>query len=159
DEARNIAVDAAGNAYITGSAGSGNFPTINPLFSYGGGLTDAFVAKLNAAGSALVYSTYLGGSGEDHGYGIALDAAGTADVSGHAVSANFPTMTPIKPAHAPDGGRTDGFVAKLNASGTALTYSTYLGGNADESMNGIAVDSAGSAYVTGQVFSTDFPTM
>ena len=155
DAGLDIAVDSAGNAYVTGDTSSTNFPTANPLQPASGGGTDAFVAKLNAAGTALVYSTYLGGSGNDVGSGIAVDSAGNAYVTGNTVSTNFPTANPLQPA---SGGGTDAFVAKLNAAGTALVYSTYFGGSASDAGRDIAVDSAGNAYVTGNTSSTNFPT-
>jgi hypothetical protein len=150
-----IAVDSAGNAYVTGYTNSIDFPTKNPLqATYGGSYDDAFVAKINPTGLALVYSTYLGGSGRDMGFGIAADSAGNAYVTGLTDSTDFPTMNPIQPAN---GGLEDVFVAKLNPTGSALVYSTYLGGSADDGSYGIAVDSAGNAYVTGGTVSTDFP--
>jgi len=155
DSGQGIAVDAAGNAYVTGTTG-GNFATANPLQASNGGGDDVFVAKLNAAGSALVYSTYLGGSGTDYGQGIAVDAAGNAYVTGYTASTNFPTANPLQASNA--GGVSDAFVAKLNAAGSALVYSTYLGGSSEDWGNGIAVDSAGNAYVTGRTLSTNFPT-
>jgi hypothetical protein len=155
DSGTGIAVDAAGNAYVTGYTGSTNFPTTNPLQPANKGFQNAFVAKLNAAGSALVYATYLGGSGTDAGQGIAVDAAGNAYVTGQTTSTDFPTANALQPAN---GGGADAFVAKLNAAGTALAYSTYLGGSADDSGDGIAVDSQGNAYVTGATTSTNFPT-
>src|SRR5206468_4241497 len=100
-----IAVDAAGNAYVAGFTSSPNFPTASPFQANGDGFGDAFVTKLNAAGSALLYSTYLGGSGEDGGLGIAVDAAGNAYVTGFTGSANFPTASPFQPALA--GGLAD----------------------------------------------------
>jgi len=154
DEGHGIAVDVQGNAYITGSAGSLDFPTKGAIQGTQGGSGDAFVAKLNATGSALVYSTYLGGIGTDNGTAIAIDSAGNAYVVGSTFSANFPTRNPFQSAK---GAQEDAFVAKINASGTALVYSTYLGGNAVDQGNGIAVDAAGSAYVTGYTGSTDFP--
>jgi hypothetical protein len=157
DDGTAIAVDRAGNAYVTGSTSSTNFPTVNPIQAgYGGGNTDAFVAKLNATGTALVYSTYLGGSGEDLGFGIAVDRAGNAYVTGGTDSTNFPTANPIQAAN---GGSEDAFVAELDASGTALVYSTYLGGSGFDRGIRIAVDRAGNAYVTGDTQSTDFPTV
>jgi hypothetical protein len=164
DAAYGIAVDSAGNAYVTGFTGSTDFPTTAGAFdtTHNGG-TDAFVTKLNASGSALVYSTYLGGSatylgtsGQDVGYGIAVDSAGSAYVTGSTASSDFPTT-----AGAFDttfNGFDDAFVTKLNATGSALVYSTYLGGTANEFGLGIAVDSAGNAYVTGDTDSTGFPT-
>jgi len=157
DEGHGIAVDSAGNAYVTGQTASTNFPTANAVQgTYGGGTRDAFVTKLNANGSALLYSTYLGGSGEDLGSVIAVDSAGNAYVAGTTASTNFPTANALQGTNA--GGNTDSFVTKLNANGSALVYSTYLGGNGEDLGYGIAVDSAGNAYVTGVTDSTNFPT-
>src|SRR5205085_1987157 len=103
---------------------------------------------------ALVYSTYLGGSGYDTGYGIAVDGAGSAYVTGAATSFNFPTQSPYQ---ATLQAGYDAFVTKLTPAGNALFYSTYLGGSSDDSGNGIAVDGAGSAYITGATNSTNFP--
>jgi hypothetical protein len=113
------------------------------------------VTKLNAAGTALVYSTYLGGSGGEFGSGIAVDSAGNAYVTGSTSSTNFPTANPLQSAY---GGAQDAFVAKLNAAGSALVYSTYLGGSSIDKGVGIAVDSSGNAYITGITNSTNFPT-
>jgi uncharacterized protein (TIGR03437 family) len=154
DEGHGIAVDVQGNAYITGSAGSLDFPTKGAIQGTQGGSGDAFVAKLNATGQALVYSTYLGGIGTDSGSAIAIDSAGNAYIVGSTFSANFPTKNPFQAAK---GAQEDAFVAKINPAGTALVYSTYLGGNAVDEGNGIAVDAAGSVYVTGYTASTDFP--
>ena len=154
-----IAVDTAGNAYVTGNTSSSNFPgTAGSLIqsTFGGGFEDAFVTKLNAAGTALVYSTYLGGNGVDVGFGITVDAAGTAYVTGTTGSSNFPG-TAGSAIQSTLGGAMDAFVAKLNAAGTALVYSTYLGGSRNDGGNGIAVDTAGTAYVTGGTESSDFP--
>jgi hypothetical protein len=150
-----IAVDATGSAYVAGETGSSNFPTANPLQATPAGNVDAFVARLNAAGSALVYSTYLGGSGYDRADGVAVDRAGNAYVLGLTTSANFPTVSPIQNAF---GGGYDAFVAKLKAPGSALVYSTYLGGPGLEFGRAIAVDGTGSAYVTGRTDSTGLPT-
>jgi hypothetical protein len=156
-EAHGIAVDSAGNAYVTGWTSCSDFPTMNPLqAAYGGGPEDAFVAKLNPTGSALVYSTFLGGSDYDFGTGIALDSAGNAYVIGRTYSTDFPTKNPLQAASA---GPADAFVAKLNPTGSAFVYSTYLGGSGTyDAGNGIAVDSAGNAYVIGDTDSDDFPT-
>jgi len=158
DEARGIAVDTAGNAYVTGYTTSSDFPIVNPLQPTLGGGLDAFVAKLNATGSALVYATYLGGSGGEQGKGIAVDTAGAAYVTGFTDSPDFPSMHPLQPALR---GRSDVFVAKLNTTGSALVYATYLGGSNDDGgfKNAIAVDTAGNAYVTGATLSPDFPTV
>jgi uncharacterized repeat protein (TIGR01451 family) len=158
DGGSGIAVDASGNAYVTGGTGSTDFPTVNPLqpTNHGGG--DAFVLKLNAAGSALVYSTYLGGSGYDGGSHIAVDTGGNAYVAGGSQSTDFPTVNPLQPTN---HGNLNAFVAKLNASGSALVYSTYLGGSGSnfDAADGIAVDAGGNAYVVGFTSSTDFPTV
>ncbi len=157
-----IAVDAYGCAYITGDAESTDFPTTPGAFQTnwpgGGGPSfpvHAFVTKLNATGSALVYSTYLGGSNAERGLGIAVDGSGNAYVAGWTASADFPTtpgalQTILR-------GYSDVFVTKLNATGSALVYSTFLGGSDSENPTGIAVDGSGNAYVTGTAGSTDFP--
>ena len=164
-----IAVDAAGNAYVTGETLSSDFPTANALqpAMAPGSSTDAFIAKLDASGTALLYSTYLGGNNYDGAYGIAVDSAGTAYVTGYTYSADFPTMHAVQPAFgAPPaanqpafgGGSSDAFVAKLDPTGSALVYSSYLGGSSQDQGNSIAVDSAGNAHVTGETWSSDFPT-
>ncbi|MBM3175863.1 MAG: hypothetical protein FJZ93_09130, partial [Chloroflexi bacterium] len=151
-----IAVDTNGCAYVTGYTSSTNFPTTpNAFQSVHRGTYDAFVAKLSASGSALEYSTYLGGNGRDEAHGIAIDSTGNAYVSGVTSSTNFPT-TPnaFQSAH---GGTSDAFVAKLSANGSALEYSTYLGGSGNDPSADIAVDSTGCAYVVGLTSSTNFP--
>jgi hypothetical protein len=164
-----IAVDTYGNAYVTGSARIGNFPTtVGALQPDCGGAVggNAFVSELNASGSALVYSTCLGGSGTtggdefigDEGFGIALDTSGNAYVTGLAVSPDFPTVNALQSTLGSPNGNA--FVSKINASGSALVYSTYLGGtgiDGDEGF-GIAADASGNAYVTGYATSTNFPT-
>jgi hypothetical protein len=161
-----VAVDSTGSAYVTGYAAI-NFPTTPGAFqpSLRGGY-DAFVTKLSPTGASLVYSTILGGSFDDFGYDIALDAGGNAYVTGNTSyrapgPGDFPTVNAFQPAYG--GGTQDAFVTKVNPTGTALVYSTYLGGgqiiNATEDWGeGIAVDAAGSAYVTGETYSPDFPT-
>jgi beta-propeller repeat-containing protein len=154
---RGIAVDASGNAYVTGVTYSANFPTTAGAFQPAFGNSDAFVTKLNSTGSALVYSTYLGGgSGFDGGLGIVVDAAGNAYVTGETISTDFPT-TPgaFQPAY---GGNSDAFMTKLNSTGSGLVYSTYLGGSDIEAGLGVAVDVLSNAYVTGLTWSSDFPT-
>jgi hypothetical protein len=161
DFGEGIAVDGAGNAYVTGATASTNFPTTTGAFNttFGGGAAfDVFVTKLNPLGSApLIYSTYLGASGDDVGRGIAVDGLGNAYVTGYTGSTNFPT-TPGAFKTTFSGGNYDAFVVKLNPTGSALVYSTYLGGGGDDYAFGVAVDSVGSAYVTGQTGSTNFPT-
>jgi hypothetical protein len=148
-----IAVDSTGAAYITGYT-SGGFPLLNAeQNTYGGGLTDAFVSKLNATG-ARVYSTYLGGAGDDQGIGIAADGPGAAYVTG-VTTGTFPTLNASQNTFG--GGTSDAFVVKLNASGS-LNYSTYLGGTGIDTGTGIATDGTGAAYVTGGT-SGGFPTL
>jgi hypothetical protein len=162
DYGSGIAVDGAGNAYVIGSTSSANFPTTAGAFqtSYhaAGGNTNAFVTKVNASGTALLYSTYLGGNYDDVGSGIAVDGAGNAYVTGYTLSTNFPTTTGAYQTSGHGPNSANAFVAKLNTNGTALIYSTYLGGNGSDSAYGIAVDGAGNAYVTGIASSTNFPT-
>src|SRR5262249_37756787 len=156
EEVSGIAVDTVGNAYVTGVTGAG-FPTTTGAFqtAFGGGDNDAFVTKLNPTGSALVYSTYLGGSGADGGRGIAVDGSGNAYVTGFTRSSNFPTTGA---AFQPFGGDLDAFVTMLNASGSALIYSTYLGGSRSDGGRGRALDGSDNAYITGFTASSDFPT-
>jgi len=163
DRCFGLAVDSAGNAYVAGETHSQDFPTANAIqATYGGGFADAFVTKLNAAGSALVYSTFIGGTVFDAGAGIALDSSNNVYITGRTTSSNFPLVNPIQATYNSSRGGAVAFVTKLNAAGTALVYSTYLGGNDSagfENGSSIAVDSAGSAYVTGQTRSNDFPTV
>ncbi|MEE8177820.1 MAG: SBBP repeat-containing protein, partial [Acidobacteriota bacterium] len=157
DRAFDIALDSGGNAYVTGLTNSADYPTANSIFPALSGGFDAFVSKLNASGDALVYSTYLGGSDLDHAWGITVDSSGNAYVAGDTHSANFPTANSFQPAFG--GGTEDAFVTKLNASGSALVYSTHFGGSGDEVANTIAVDSSGNAYITGETSSIDLPTV
>src|SRR5206468_3186724 len=147
------------NAYVAGFTSSTDFPTTPGAAqtTFGGGVEDAFVTKLNPTGSALVYSTYLGGSVSDRGSAIAVDAAGNAYVTGNTSSMDFPT-TPGTAQTTIGGGGEDAFVTKLNATGSALVYSTYLGGSGFDESGGIAVDGADNAYVTGHTSSLNFPT-
>jgi len=156
DTGNGIAVDSSGNVYIAGQTISPDFPTTLPLLAAYGGNADAFVAKLNASGSALIYSTFLGGNLNDIARSIAVDNAGNAYVTGETNSGNFPVFNALHPTLA--GNPSDAFVAELNSTGSALVYSTYLGGHSDDSGNAIAIDSAGNAYVAGHTSSTDFPT-
>ncbi len=152
-----IAVDSSGNAYVTGYTNSTDFPTTSGAFqrSYGGGFFDAFIAKINAAGTALVYSTYFGGNSWDTGFAIAVDSSGNAYLTGQTSSSNLPgasssSIGPTLPCCA-----SNAYVAKLNSAGTSLVYSTYLSDNSTSSGDvgaGIAVDSSGNAYVTGEAF-------
>jgi hypothetical protein len=184
DLASSLAVDMAGNVFLTGYTDSPDFPTTNALYSkilghayknihgstfYSG---NAFVAELNTNGSKLVYSTYLGGSGvgtyigQDEGMGIALDSAGNAYVAGYTGSTNFPVVNPLTCQLAGTtntllnrlAGSYNGFLAKIGPGGTNLLYSTYFGGTNIDVATGIAVDSAGAVYLAGYTDSTNFPT-
>ena len=150
-----IAIDSSGCAYVTGYTASSNFPTANPYQGTKAGGDEVFVTKFSAAGNALSYSTFLGGSGNDYGWGIAVDSSGCAYVTGYTASSNFPTANPYQ---ATCGGSYDVFVTKFTAAGSSLAYSTYLGGTGDDRGYGIAVDSSGCAYVTGYTASSNFPT-
>jgi len=168
DYAYKIALDSSNNAYITGVTMSSDFPLINAYQNTFGGGIDAFISKLSADGSTLVYSTYLGGSENEEGYDIAVDSSDNAYITGMTKSDNFPQtagcfQTSLK-------GSRDAFVSKLSVDGSTLMSSTYLGGSSDENANqllgtdygfgfgGIAVDNSGNAYVTGSTASNDFPT-
>ncbi|MDH3967833.1 MAG: SBBP repeat-containing protein [Rhodospirillales bacterium] len=163
DEGRGIAVDSLGNAFVTGSTLSDQFPTTPGAFqsTFGGG-RDGFITKLNLTGTEAIYSTYLGGKGSDSPEGIAIDRDGNAYVTGKTFRASctdctndFPTEKPIQGTS--EGLQTDAFVTKINPAGEALVYSTYLGGSDLDSAADIAVDRLGHTYITGQTKSTDFP--
>src|SRR6266571_453068 len=160
DRSSAIAVDPLGNAYVTGFALSTDFPTTAGAVqaTFGGGGEDAFVTKLNPTGSGLVYSTSLGVS--DEGFGIAVDALGNAYVTGISFPSIYTKNFPTTPGafQTTFGGVLDAFVTKLNPTGSALVYSTYLGGKDYDEGYRIAVDALGNAYVTGPTQSTDFPT-
>jgi hypothetical protein len=156
DEGLGIAVDERGQAYVTGTTASSDFPAKNALQPNSGGVGDAFVAQLSDDGRALRYSTYLGGSGHEVGGGIDVDKHGQASVIGTTTSSDFPAKNALQSTFG--GGGEDAFVAQLTADGKALRYSTYLGGSGREAGSGIAVDKKGQAYVTGNTGSSDFPT-
>ena len=156
DGARSIVVDSAGNAYIIGSTRSTDFPTANAFQANLRGSADSFVTKLNSTGSELVFSTYLGGSGSDSGFGIALDAGSNVYITGGTSSTDFPITNPVQETKA---AGSDVFVAKLHHTGSDLIYSTYLGGDDDEGGVTVVVDANGSSYVAGVTFSSDFPTL
>ncbi len=159
DNAEGIALDVNGNAYVTGQTYSTDFPTVVAIQAANGGNqdSDAFVTEINSSGSALVYSTYLGGSSMDWGNAIAVDASGNAYVAGFTRSPDFPLASPLQATCGGCPGFADAFVAELATNGGALLHSTYLGGSADDHGAGIAVDSDGNIYVTGFTYSTDFP--
>src|SRR5205085_2813848 len=160
DKAFGIAADAGvNNLYVVGQTSSNNFPVLNPAQPTSGGSFDAFIAKISSAGNE-VYATYFGGAGDDRGTGIAVNSSGVY-ITGFTSSANLPVVTPLQ---INNGGGFDAFIAKLNPAGSAILYSTYFGGAANEnfvaavtSTNPIAVD-ASNAYITGYTASTNFPT-
>jgi hypothetical protein len=162
DRALAITIDSSGNVYITGWTASYDFPVAaGPDLTFNGPAmgTDAFVAKINPSGSSLIYCGYLGGSYNDTGAGIAVDSSGNAYVCGYTFSPDFPVN--IGPYTSPNSNvtqRSEAFITKINATGTALTYSGYLGGTSDDLANSVAVDSSGRAYVCGTSDSSDFPT-
>ncbi len=158
-----IAVDSQFNIYVAGFTGSPNFPTVNAYQANLGGVIDGFITKINAEGSELIYSTFLGGSGSEKVRGIALDSFGNAYLTGYTTSTDFPRQNAWQPQFQ---GNADGFVTKLSATGGGLIYSTYLGGSGTENTGldsedvpscAIAVDSQGNAYLTGKTSSTNFP--
>ncbi|MDX6557219.1 MAG: hypothetical protein QOF72_268, partial [Blastocatellia bacterium] len=159
DFGSSIAVDSSNNIYVAGTTSSTNFPLHSAAFGAKAGLADIFVTKIDAAGANVIYSTYVGGSGQDRGDGLAIDASGNAYVVGRvdSSSVNFPT-TPGSFGPNYRGGDFDGVVFKLNGQGNALIYSSFVGGEENDSTEGVAVDSAGNAYVTGGTKSTGFPT-
>jgi hypothetical protein len=159
DYGQDIAVDGGGNIYITGYTYSSDFPVFNEVQT-NQDTVDAFVTHLiNASGVYTHgYSTYLGGNDVDYGFGIAVDSAGGAYVTGSTESDDLPTLNPVQTEHG--GGTYDAFVTQIiSASGSyTLAYSTYLGGSSSDYGRDIAVDGAGDAYVTGYTHSSDFPT-
>jgi hypothetical protein len=156
DQPSGIAVDGNGNAYLTGYTRSIDFPTVNAYQSSRHSDYDVFVSKLNNSGNTLLYSTYLGGSNEDIGYGITIDGSGNAYITGNTFSADFPMSNPYQSSNAGNG---DAFITKLNSNGNSLLYSTYLGGTGTDGATGIAIDLSGNAYATGNTTSTNFPTL
>ncbi|MGO8816296.1 MAG: SBBP repeat-containing protein [Terriglobia bacterium] len=158
DYGQGIAVNSAGNAYVTGSTQSANFPIISGGFQSSlVGSQNVFVTQVNFTGTALVYSTFLGGSSADTAQSIQLDSAGDAYLAGYTFSTNFPTVAPFQAANA---GGADAFIAELGPAGAVLTFSTYLGGTGNDYAYGLALDSTSSPniYITGGTSSTDFPT-
>ncbi len=154
-----VAVDNAGNAYVTGWTTSSNFPVTAGAFDTtlpASGFS-TFLTELNASGSGLVDSTYLGGSGGEIGEGVAVDDNGNAYLAGLTVSSDFPITTNALQAKNASGGNGTCFITKFPPGAASMTYSTYLGGSGGDICNAIAVDSGGNMYVTGQTQSSDFP--
>lgn len=163
DKARAVALDSSGSAYVAGTVVSADFPTVHPVQARKGGLgdtTDAFITKFNPQGSALLYSTYLGGRSYEDAYGIAVDSSGSAYVVGQTTSPDFPQTHPLS-----TGGTA--FITKLDPSGASLVYSARLGGShtrttegtPGEVAHGIALDASGDAYIAGTTNTVDFPTV
>jgi uncharacterized repeat protein (TIGR01451 family) len=156
ESGRDVATDAAGAAYVVGNTGSTNFPVTGGAYQPAiGGSVDGFVTKVAADGSSLVYSTYVGGSGDDYLHGIGVDSDGSASVAGEARSAVFPLVDPVQGTFG--GGFSDVVVAKLSPSGGAIEWSTFLGGDNADLAYGVAVDASGSVYVAGYTEYGDFP--
>jgi len=152
-----IVVDETGATYVTGETASGNFPVEvgpDPTFH---GSRDAFVAKVWPSGATLAYAGYLGGTGNDRGWGIAIDGEGAAYVVGNTTSSGFPIVGGLDPTF--NGGGADAFLTKVSPNGVSLVYSGFLGGASDETAYAIAVDDSGAAYVTGSTRSWDFPVV
>jgi uncharacterized protein (TIGR03437 family) len=156
DGGTGIAIDNAGNAYVTGGTTSSIFPVMAPIQGTMRGVQDAFLFKLNPAGNSLVYATFLGGTGEDNGFRVAVDGQGSAYLYGYTKSTDFPVKNAFQAA---SGGLFDVFLTKFSPAGDALVYSTYLGGNQDDfGFGNIVVDAGGTAYISGYTKSANFPT-
>ncbi len=158
DQGLDIATMSNGEAFVTGYTESSSYPIISGSYdiSYNG-FRDVFVTHLNAAGSALIYSTYIGGSDDEYGYGIAVNSSGEAFVVGRTASTNYPTVSAYDAIF--NGGAEDAFITKLNAAGTSLVYSTYLGGSRNERAADVVINSSDEAFITGGTSSADFPTI
>ena len=154
---QDMEIDGGGSVYVCGETWSSDFPRQSALDTTLGGVTDAFVTKLSAAGNSLLYSTYLGGTSYDGANGIAVDGSGAAYITGITQSSNFPVTNAYDASYSGGGMFGDAFVVKLSVLGTSLIYATYLGGIYDEMSSKIAVDGTGAAYVVGYTFSPDFP--
>lgn len=162
DGGNDIAVDSDGNAYVTGHVSSSNFPVLNAYQSTLRGTYDAFVTKLNPQGSALLWSTYLGGTGDENSQGsgiwngsIGIDAQRNVYVTGYTTSQDFPVANAIQPS--PSNLLREGFVTKFNANGQSLAWSTYLGGTGHDTPFALDIDASGNTYVAGTTTSQDFP--
>ncbi len=156
DQATGIAVDSVGDVYITGWTASFNFPVVGGIQRHLSGTRDAFVTKMSSSGSELIYSTYLGGSGVDSGYGIGVSTSNSAVVVGDTTSTNLPTVGAIQPK---PGGGQDAFVATLNPAGNGLSMLTYLGGSGLDHGSCVHVGPQGGILIGGYTRSTNFPTL
>ena len=157
DIAFGIAVDSGGSAYVAGTTNSTDLSAVNAVqTTFRGGDSDAFVFKVNAAGSQVEYASYLGGEAIDDGIDIAVDSVGTAYLAGRTQSRNFPSTSPFQQTYG--GGPSDAFVARFAPDGKSLLYSTYLGGSGEEAANAIAIDAQGNVTLAGWTSSTDLPS-
>ena len=158
DTANAIAVDSSGSAYIVGNTASTGFP-VRPgalQSTYGGGANDGFIVKLAPSGATALYASFLGGAEDDQIRALALNASGEVFAAGSTTSSNFPTLSAAQPVY---GGNTDAFVSKVNASGSALVYSSFLGAGGEDVASGIVVNAVGNAFVTGWTNSFNFPVV
>ena len=155
DRARAIYLDSSGCAYLCGETDSDAFPTLDALQAGRAGGIDVFVSKFSSSGSTLLYSTYLGGSGNDYGRALKV-INGLACISGYSASSDFPTMSPFQASRA---GGDDVFLSIISATGSALITSTYIGGSATDRANDIALDDYGTVYLAGYTESSNFPTI
>src|SRR5262249_55852203 len=149
-----IKVDVDGNIFVGGFTSSNDFP-VTPGAFQPTGADDVFILKIKSDFTSLIYSTYLGGSDEETAFDIAIDSDGNAYIVGTTQSDDFPTVNPLQ---AQRGGEKDGFIAKLNPTGSALLFSTYLGGTENDQVTCVAVDAGGNVFVGGLTNSIDFPT-
>jgi hypothetical protein len=157
DRAFGIAVDSSNSIYVTGWTSSSNFPVSNPFQKKLNGTRDAFVAKMNASGSALTFSTYLGGSGSEAGYGIVVDSTGAPVIVGDSTSTNLPVTGGVFQSAL--AGTQNAFIAKLSTSGNALTFLTYFGGNGTDHGAAIKLDPSNSVFIGGSTYSTNLPVL
>ncbi len=157
DTGRGIVLDTTARVYLTGYTSSPDFPTENPYQAALGGGNDAVVVCLSSSGSSLVYSSYLGGAGDDYGEGISLDVTDRAFVAGYTSSADFPTENPYQAVYA--SGNYDAFITALESSGSTLLYSTYLGGSAGDYAWSVAISTSNQAYLAAETLSDNFPTV
>jgi hypothetical protein len=161
NSAYNVVADANGNAYVAGNTTSVDFPTVKPFQAANAGGSDVFVAKLNPSGTALIYSTYLGGTGQDYAYWINVDSKNQAHVTGSTSSPDFPVTAGVFQSTCGGecgSGTRNAYLTVLDSIGSALVYSTYLGGSGQDQANAIETDSTGNTYIAGWTTSTDFPT-
>ncbi|HNQ29415.1 MAG TPA: SBBP repeat-containing protein, partial [Methanolinea sp.] len=157
DIGRGIRVDAEGNAYVTGQTASADYPVVNAVKSTLSGPSDAFATRLSQDGATLVFSTYLGGAQDDAGNAVALDSAGDIYIAGNTMSSDFPGIR--VPHNTNYGGNQDAFILKMSGDGSQVAFFEFIGGSKSDSGYGVAVDSEGNSYVTGETFSLNFPVI